>query len=338
MKRKLLQKANLHGDGCDKIEIIEKKQEEILAQHIEIAYHFMMMAWSVDDSKIAFLDPKLIELCLLGVSHDVKDEDKAEYQSKHNQRCKVLLEMSQCDLVLCPIFSSGPSQHWTFMSIKGDRVRYYDTLSEDHYHNKVAAVQLLSLLRPLLLLSERANVTTQSGATCGFWVVRYIEEEIREAVEGQKGTAGWPDIVQWKQRLMSLSQSLQSELQKLKDDEASEEVKHAAVIEKAKSKAANLMKQLQSKKICAEAKASAQAELDKIPHLKRCYENLRPEYQFEIDKVRMNPRYVCGSCRWASSCWKCDPEKALSAYLKKEFGSAEVLEASFISVWLCCSL
>jgi hypothetical protein len=128
MKRKLLQKANLHGDGCDKIEIIEKKQEEILAQHIEIAYHFMMMAWSVDDSKIAFLDPKLIELCLLGVSHDVKDEDKAEYQSKHNQRCKVLLEMSQCDLVLCPIFSSGPSQHWTFMSIKGDRVRYYDTL------------------------------------------------------------------------------------------------------------------------------------------------------------------------------------------------------------------
>ncbi len=267
------------------------------------------------------LHPKLIQLCLQGIHHDLKGDEKAEYEGYHQQRCAALAEMTQCELVLCPIFSNKSCQHWTLLTIRGDEVRYFETLADDHFENKCAAVQLLSLTRPNLQMpNARSNKTLQTGSTCGFWVLRYIEEEIREFKEGQRGTAEWPDIFHWRKLLMSLTTYLINEAKKVLEDDVADKVKQESVIAKAKAKAAQLKKIIENSKVCQQAKDDAKAELDKIPQLKRCFENLRPEYALAVEVVRQNPKYVCGSCRWSGGCLRCDPDKALAAYLKKEFG------------------
>ena len=145
------------------------------------------------------------------------------------------------------------------------------------------------------------------------------EEEPRY-LKDQRGTGDWPDIIQWKHRLISLTMSLSKAAQKVKDEEHGDSLKHELVFASAKAKAEELQKKIMSDKVCQELKDAAQAELDKIPHLKRCFENLREEYQNKAQEVRNRPQLVCGSCRWSSGCLRCDPDKALEAYLKKEFG------------------
>ena len=333
MKRKMLEDASLSGEGCDAIEIIEKKQNEILSQHIELAFSFMRRQWQLEES-VSFIDPKLSELCMKGIDDNLSGTEKAEYEALHQMRCRMLVEKSQPDkyqLVLCPIFSDEAPQHWTLLTIKGDEVGYYETLSQEHQGNISTAVQLLSLIRSDLSVPARINKTRQEGATCGFWVVRYMEEAVRDLID-QRGTNEWPEIVQWKMRLMSLTSSLSVEVVKIKQEEAELALKHAHVLAKAKLRAQQLQKKIENDKLCQEQKDAAQAELDKLPCLKRCFENLRPEYQLQVDIVRQNPKFICGVCRYSSGCWKCDPEKALAAYLKKEFGPEDVFEELFLCV------
>ena len=77
-----------------------------------------------------------------------------------------------------PIAQPQPWQH----------VRYYDTLPEPSMKCAALAVSILDALqtegvkhhlRPDLLAQERHNSSIQSGVSCGFWVLHYIEEELR---------------------------------------------------------------------------------------------------------------------------------------------------------------
>jgi hypothetical protein len=67
-------------------------------------------------------------------------------------------------------------------------VRYYDTLREPSQKCATLAVGILDALqtvgvnhhlRPDLLAKERHNSRIQQGVSCGFWVLHYIEEELR---------------------------------------------------------------------------------------------------------------------------------------------------------------
>ena len=94
----------------------------------------------------------------------------------------------------------------------------------------------MELLRPDLKLLEKSNRVSQVGSTCGFWVMRYMEEEIRELVTGQRASEGWPDISQWRHRMQSLTKMLTSEVQKVKTDEQVEAMKRNAELDKEKGK------------------------------------------------------------------------------------------------------
>ncbi len=67
LKRNILLAASLTGEGADLIEKLDKDKDELLAQHIEIAFSFMSIQWQLENSKISFIDPKLILLCMAGV-------------------------------------------------------------------------------------------------------------------------------------------------------------------------------------------------------------------------------------------------------------------------------
>jgi hypothetical protein len=88
------------------------------------------------------------------------------------------------DRCLDPIKNLQPiaqPQPWT-------HVRYYDTLREPSEKCAALAVGILDALqtagvnhhlRPDLLARERHNSRIQQGVSCGFWVLHYIEEELR---------------------------------------------------------------------------------------------------------------------------------------------------------------
>ena len=67
-------------------------------------------------------------------------------------------------------------------------VRYYDTLSKPSLNNARLAVAILDALQTVdmfhhlqadVLVQERHNSRLQTGVSCGFWVLHYIEEELR---------------------------------------------------------------------------------------------------------------------------------------------------------------
>jgi len=62
---------------------------------------------------------------------------------------------------------------------------------------------------------EPWNAALQAGSTCGFWVVRYMEEEMRHLKEGVRGGAGWPCIKAWRKRLPGLAATLNVEKKQL---------------------------------------------------------------------------------------------------------------------------
>ena len=67
-------------------------------------------------------------------------------------------------------------------------VSYYDTLQKPSKASDELAVCLLDALQSVgvhhhlnadLLAEERRNYRRQEGCSCGFWILHYIEEEIR---------------------------------------------------------------------------------------------------------------------------------------------------------------
>ena len=67
-------------------------------------------------------------------------------------------------------------------------VRYYDTLQDPSQECATLAVGILDALQtvgvshhlsPERLAQERHNSRRQEGVSCGFWVLHYIEEELR---------------------------------------------------------------------------------------------------------------------------------------------------------------
>ena len=81
-------------------------------------------------------------------------------------------------------------------------VRYYDTLASPSLDNARLAVGILDALQTVdmfhhlqadLLVPERYNSRLQSGVSCGFWVLHYIEEELRR-FRGEGCCSFYPDL------------------------------------------------------------------------------------------------------------------------------------------------
>ena len=90
-------------------------------------------------------------------------------------------------------------------------VRYYDTLATPSLDNARLAVAILDALqtvgmvhhlRPDLLVKERYNSRLQKGQTCGWWVLHYIEEELRRF----RGEGRWSFYPNLKARLKLLNE------------------------------------------------------------------------------------------------------------------------------------
>ena len=90
-------------------------------------------------------------------------------------------------------------------------VRYHDTLASPSLDNARLAVAILDALQTFdmfhhlqadVLVQERHNRRLQEGQTCGFWVLHYVEEELRRF----SGEGCWSFLPDLKVRLALLNE------------------------------------------------------------------------------------------------------------------------------------
>ena len=226
---------------------------------------------------------------------------------------------------LVPIHSRKSCSHWTLLVIdgkaeKGEKgVRYYETLKIPNRGCLENAMKVLRLLEIEVEL-EPWNAALQTGSTCGFLLVRYMEAEMRYLKEGVGGGAGWPCIKEWRKRLPGLTASLNVEKKQLKEDaRKAEKLALAKKVEDEK-----LVKQwIEGQKLSKNMRELA-AAAEKSMQLKDAaapmFEDLSEKARHHIELVRLRASPLCGTCRYQGGCWRCDGDKAERKFLKEEFG------------------
>ena len=144
--------------------------------------------------------------------------------------------------ILVPIHSEGPD-HWTQLSLDVQDSKVVAIRFRDSYGpgSKTARARAQWLLKEGFgveqALPERCPTVFQEGATCGFWLLSYHEEEVREHL-GQGWAACGPhkdNVKAWRARLSKVFVQLRVELKKLDEEEQNQEKKAKALEEKAKA-------------------------------------------------------------------------------------------------------
>ena len=221
-----------------------------------------------------------------------------------------------------PVFSENPI-HWTLLSIDiqdGEvrEIRFRDSFGPEAKEARANAQFLLNealgLDRPL---PPRLPTVFQKGATCGFWITSFQEEEVREHL-GQGWHACGPhaaNVESWKVRLQKVSVQLKLELNKLKQEETKAKQKAAAAEEKLK----------QSKKYETE---QAQKKIRDAELVQLALELAERNRSFQVSDLSVGSygmvkaaglkAGICSRCRWQSGCLSCDESKAFAYYKRLE--------------------
>ena len=271
----------------------------------------------------ALVEPELLK-CFLHVINAGPDSDAviAELAEAQEQRRAALQKRLEAPVVLIPIQAD---LHWTLLCLVKNadavEVRYFDTLHAEKAACREVAQQFLAEMLPGAHLPPRMNCSRQAGATCGCYVLQYMEQMVREHCRGEApGSLGWPKSQQWADRVVQLVQQLQAEKAAQEKDSKKAAEKEAKDLKKATAgKAAAVEAKASAAGTEALAKSAA-AALEKKPPGAICRENLSAAAQENIKHVELHGAGVCGRCKWSSGCSSCHGGKALQYWLKKEFG------------------
>jgi hypothetical protein len=158
-----------------------------------------------------------------------------------------------------PIYScdEGP-RHWTLLVVRRREgavvLKYYDTLAIEHNGcRKNAAIVLKMILGEKAEVPRRWNVHKQRDAECGWTVLHYAEENLREYRGEESPAYGLPEAGRLKQMrtwLTGWCKTLEATREKWKDEhlkkEAEEKAAMAAMARAAEAamKAAGLLEKL----------------------------------------------------------------------------------------------
>jgi hypothetical protein len=279
--------------------------------------------------KVAWVSAELSSLCLHGLP-GAEDEDFAVAEG----RKQFLLQLhAAAELTLVPVCRD---QHWALLVLRkgsaGLRVRWKDSLTKESAHCRTEGQQLLQLLEPTCsVLPERSNGALQlkGSAACGFYVAHWVEQEVRHLAGETLCSMGWPSGAAVQHKMAGLIKALQEEETKhfielkKKEEKATLKTSKSAVGKMKSAASTTALKDLAS--MCAPAVVGEKKAKD--------MEDLLPEYQAAVLKVKHEGEGVCSKCRWRSGCLSCSWEKTLKHYLKVQFGQAGTASISCCMWW-----
>ena len=319
LKRRFLQEAGQTELEGDSVEVPAVSGKDLLDSHLHWGWSFLVWSLQLNLQLCCMLPPGLLVAWLEGMH----PEDPAVEVEGQEARKTAVARCMQVPLVFVPVVAGG---HWTLLVLQKTEVcncRYFDSLTVESDICRERAAEVLKCLNLELQLPPRGNLAYQvkGSNTCGSFVLHWIEAEVREHLlrEGPC-SAGWPEAKQWGLRLHRLGGMLQKEREKLKEEEKAAAALQDKLSElKADAAAEKLlaMHQLDEllKKLVKEAKAAG----TKQPEGKACFENLSEAAKEELERIKNHGIGLCGRCRYQTGCSRCNYQKALNYYLKKEF-------------------
>ena len=213
--------------------------------------------------------------------------------------------------------------HWTLLVAQrfegGIRWRRYDSLSKEHEESHEAQKKLGTLIDPEFKLPPLSNSAKQpvSSNACGFYVLHYMELELKLFLG--EWPEHWPQEgwSQWKKRLITFTQKLLAEQAALSEKASGD---HARMISAQENEKKQLEKarEKQSKLSDIASHSYLQAEaLIRLHGERFTWKELPQETLIGILSLEVSPG-VCSKCRWTSGCYSCSAWKAFRYHLHKE--------------------
>jgi hypothetical protein len=150
----------------------------------------------------------------------------------------------------------------------------------------------------------------------------YSEIFAAEFLGAGPAAVGHPDVlrINWVSRLPKLSVMLAKEIAKKAEELKAQELAEAKTGEAASAKIRMLAQTAKTKKALGEAvQAEELLALEYINKNRRlCLEDLSAETKTKLLVIAARGIKLCGSCRYQSSCLRCDVWKAQRYHLRKE--------------------
>jgi hypothetical protein len=316
----LFQPPDLGASGIENIPDFPK-DEMLYDVHLQAGISFLVHEFQPE--KVVILPPDFCMSLTLGLVGGAST-------STHDDLLKRVVVGSS--KFVMPIWGNQPP-HWTLLAVDFHDdavqvVRYYDTLSKMNAACLQVAQHILQVLGYTAAISSTTNLQKQAGATCGLWVLVYLERELRASRGEGWSAAQWPQdaFKTWQSRLKGLVKALQDELLKVRV----ERVKNRTALEAQqqrllKKTSAENFKALHDNILkSAEESAMKAAEHDPI------YDKIPSEMKERLERLKKMSLGVCSKCRWSHGCLECDYTKARRYALRKLL-EKEALDAAAAS-------
>ena len=258
-KQLIISALNIEADSED-LKVFPASDEYTDDQHINQMLEFLKWQFQgePDLKRVHFVHTDWVQAVAASLAEDFHDEEQTNKLAAYIRGV-----FQQFDLLLLPVFRNG---HWTLLSIQKEagsfQIKYFDSLNAERQDCRELASHILSILSPFLpstTLPGRWNFSRQSGALCGFFVISYIEELLRnflgQGLAAQR-RAHPENVKKWKVSLRSFGTQLETELLKMSEDTVKQK-------EKEDAKALKLAKSLKFKSI-DEMKKRQEKELEEI--------------------------------------------------------------------------
>ena len=310
------------GRDCTLEEELEKEfppvEAEMCSEHMQLYLKFLQWCYN---SPVAILEIELLLLIFELQSSPDEEEAVKVYIKVARKKWETAEEL------LVPICQSG---HWTLLVLRKEmaadqcQLRYYDSLSTESEPCRHLGQFLLDLLEIKAEVPARRNSSRQEkgSQSCGYWVVWYSEEEMRNAVGLHFGSRGWPSADQLqdlRKKFVKLQEGMKTELEKCKKDVKLNKEKALKAAAKAASKKCAAAKSAAALADAASAAAPEALEKTSPAPKKVHFEDLSEESREQVLKVKEKGWGTCGKCRWsAGGCLACNWEKTLEYWLKVE--------------------
>ncbi len=312
VKAQILRDLGLEDDPAGTSVTNEKSswlfEDEVMYEVEHIKWAFQHNGY--DLSKYSVAHPNLSNGWLSFDPESIESENVEMMLSVHEKQEKAMRKLVQENgLLQIPFFRS---QHWCLLSYRFQagkviELKYWDSLTQASEACRMAAEKLVNFFSPELQVPLRQNKTFQpiGSALCGFYVLGYMEADLREWLG--EGPAAIPapgiQLPMLRGRLAAMSKALKAENEKRKEELQKERAKEKQLVQQALKAIENDIKASKKAKLsCEEAELAKQ--LSHEGH-KFAMEDLSEKAKADIEKVRTNGVGVCGSCRNFSGCLRC---------------------------------
>ena len=296
-------------------------EEPFLVEDQWIWQGWAMMSWSLRKAKAGSFEEFSVECLDPGLPHLLFEFPEHLLEPRENA---VKQAFGNALRLLVPVVRA---LHWTLLvaqresldQTEGFQWRLYDSLQQPIQACTLAQVRIGSLLDPQFSLPKKTNsaVQPQGSLLCGFYVLAWMEQEVRQA-RGE-WLRVWPGLLAktWKERLLKMKPHLEKE-QKLRIAEIDKAYKKTEAERKeAEKRVAKAQHALDTAKTStSKAAVAAKESLDK--NLFRfTWKHLSKEATAKILALEHSPG-ICQNCRWQTGCPQCQAEKALRYHLTTE--------------------